>query len=321
MEPINEQTPDDFSNEDSLISDYLNGHLTESEKTAFEKRLLEDSNFAKEVEFQKELALAVRMQERQKLKNSLKEISLKNKAAAYNIPAAASNHRFDLNGRNSQSTTKAANATRYFNIAAVVVIFIVSGVSLIIYLNSNSDLPTTNSTLSKNEEPIFNSKVDPTDRPDQIEQTNTDGKLSANKIEQEQSNESLESKIETKTVKVLPLQVTDEESFGFGSNSSKEITVNIHRIKDSKSNNENQNAYMFLNSDLDIWIDSKEDIQIYNLQEDYVPFDGNLKIKSGFYCRIGYDFYRIYEDDMIKPLIKEDKEVNRKLIYLSSKDK
>ena len=74
--PINEQTPDDFSNEDSLISDYLNGHLTESEKIAFEKRLIEDSNFAKEVEFQKELALAVRMQERQKLKKSLNQITI-----------------------------------------------------------------------------------------------------------------------------------------------------------------------------------------------------------------------------------------------------
>ena len=89
MKPINEQLPEDFSNEDSLISDYLNGYLSESEKIAFEKRLLEDSNFAKEVEFQKELALAVRMQERQKLKKSLKEISLKNKATNISKPIAA----------------------------------------------------------------------------------------------------------------------------------------------------------------------------------------------------------------------------------------
>ena len=287
MKPINEQLPEDFSNEDSLISDYLNGHLTESEKIAFEKRLLEDSNFAKEVEFQKELALAVRMQERQKLKKSLKEISLKNKAAAKQGPQ--------------------------FSIAAIVAVFIVSGVSLMIYLSSNNDNVTANSTLSKNEDPIINSKVDPTESLEQIEKPSTDVKLSANKIEQEQSYESIESRIETKSLKVFTLNVSNDESFGFGSNSSKEIIVNIHRTIDSKSNNENQNAYMLWKNDLDIWIDTKQDIKLYSLQEDYIA-DDDLIIKAGLYCRIGNDFYYLTDYNRIQPLVKVSKEVNRYLL-------
>lgn len=287
MKPINEQLPEDFSNEDSLISDYLNGYLSESEKIAFEKRLLEDSYFAKEVEFQKELALAVRMQERQKLKKSLKEISLKNKAAAKQGPQ--------------------------FSIAAIVAVFIVSGVSLMIYLSSNNDNVTANSTLSKNEDPIINSKVDPTESLEQIEKPSTDVKLSANKIEQEQSYESIESRIETKSLKVFTLNVSNDESFGFGSNSSKEIIVNIHRTIDSKSNNENQNAYMLWKNDLDIWIDTKQDIKLYSLQEDYIA-DDDLIIKAGLYCRIGNDFYYLTDYNRIQPLVKVSKEVNRYLL-------
>jgi anti-sigma-K factor RskA len=301
MLPINEQTPDDFSNEDSLISDYLNGYLTESEKIAFEKRLLEDSNFAKEVEFQKELALAVRMQERQRLKKSLKEISLKNKAADFRKPVAAI------------ITPAASKGLNIFSIAAAVTVVVVSGVSLIIYLNSNSDLPTTNSTLSKNEKPIFNSKVNPTDETAPLEKVNAERSVSSKEIEQDKLNKGLASKIETKTVKVFPLKVTNEESFGFGSNSSKEIVVHIHRKTDSKSKNENQNAYMFWKNDLDIWINTNQDIKLYNLQEDYIT-DDDLEIKAGLYCRIGDDFYHLKDYNRIQPLIKESKEVNSYLL-------
>jgi hypothetical protein len=287
MKPINEQLPEDFSNEDSLISDYLNGHLAESEKIAFEKRLLEDSNFAKEVEFQKELALAVRMQERRRLKESLKKISVKNKAAASQRPQ--------------------------LSIAAIISIFIVSGVSLMIYLNSNDDFGPTKDKLSANEDPIINSKVDPTDIPVQIEKPSTGVKSSANTIEQEQLNESIASRIETKTLKVFPLKVTNDESFGFGSNSSNEIVVHIHRKTDSKSNNENQNAYMLWKNDLDIWIDTKQDIILYSLQEDYIA-DDDLIIKDGLYCRIGNDFYYLKDYNRIQPLVKVSKEVNRYLL-------
>ncbi len=283
MKPINEQTPDDFSNEDSLISDYLNGHLTESEKTAFEKRLLEDSNFAKEVEFQKELALAVRMQERQKLKNSLKEISLKNKAAA---------------SRGFQ-----------FSIAAIVAVFIVSGVSLIIYLNSNSDLPTTNSTLSKNEEPVFNSKANPTDNSEQKNKLEIDRLKNLEAVQEDISKENLASRIETKTFKVFPLKVSNDESFGFGSNLSKEIIVNIHSIDQSIKNKREQNTYILSNDVLDIWIDSKVKLKIYYLDGDvYVNELGNIVeeldddstiryfFPSGYYLRMGSTFYYLNND-------------------------
>jgi hypothetical protein len=288
MEPINDQLPEYFSNEDSLISDYLNGHLSESEKIAFEKRLLEDSNFAKEVEFQKELALAVRMQERQKLKKSLKAISLKNKAAASRV--------------------------FQFSIAAIVAVFIVSGVSLIIYLNSNSDLPTTNSTLSKNEEPIFNSKVNPTDNSEQKNKLEIDRLKNLEAVHEDISKETLASRIEKKTVKVLPLKVTNEESFGFGSNSSKEIIVNIHSIDQSIKNKREQNTYILSNDVLDIWIDTKQEIKLYNLQEDYLMDEG-LEIKAGLYCRIGDVFYGIANGyDKQLPLIKVSSETNSYLL-------
>lgn len=288
MKPINDQLPEDFSNEDSLISDYLNGYLSESEKIAFEKRLLEDSNFAQEVEFQKELALAVRMQERQKLKKSLKEISLKNKAAASRGPL--------------------------LSIAAIISIFIVSGVSLMIYLNSNNDNVPSNSNLSQNEDPIINSKVDPTDSPEQNEKPNTDAKPSANKIQHEQSNESVASRIETKTLKVSPLKVSNDEAFGFGSNSSKEITINIHSINQSIKNKREQNTYILSNDVLDIWIDSKQEVKLYSLQEDYLT-DDDLEIRAGIYCRIGDVFYRIVNGyDKQLPLKKVSSEINSYLL-------
>ena len=288
MLPINDQLPEGFSSEDSLISDYLNGHLTESEKIAFEKRLLEDPNFAKEVEFQKELALAVRMQERQKLKKSLKDISLKNKAVAKQGPQ--------------------------FSIAAIVAVFIVSGVSIMIYLNSNNDIVPADSTLSINEDPIINSKVDPSDNSEPNNNLEIDRLKNLEAVQEEISKESLASRIETKSLKVFTLNVSNDESFGFGSGSSKEIIVNIHSIDQSIKNKREQNTYILSNDVLDIWIDTKQEIKLYNLQEDYLMDEG-LEIKAGLYCRIGDVFYGIANGyDKQLPLIKVSSETNSYLL-------
>ncbi|MDK2771566.1 MAG: tetratricopeptide repeat protein [Flavobacterium sp.] len=102
---------------ETLLTNYFEGTLTETEKTLFTEELEKDAEFKAEFEFQKNVKAAIKLEERKNLKAKLNALE---------------------NQRTSKKTKK--SSTRWVSIAASFIVFISVGYWLFISENSNDSL-------------------------------------------------------------------------------------------------------------------------------------------------------------------------------------
>lgn len=275
-----DNTPDELLHQ---VSDYLNGHLSEKEKIAFEKAMAANAHLTEDVNLQREIAYTVRRMERESLKERLTAI-----VEERHVSLTANLSKGD-GGYSPPFRSK------YISIAAIVTLFILSaGVAfLVIRKDSPTDIAV----------------VEP--KPDQMDSLNTPGAgvnhpLPDDKLMDHRSETAVaEDHFLLRRDEAIPshFRFADTNSFAFASSSA--LNVNLYRmeIKDGSVTG----YYLLKPKELSLFIPGPVNYKLYNLSSSDAEM-AEVNLKAGLYLLMNEKIYYLKEDEkrnLLQPLSGE----------------